>query len=63
MLWLAAVVGAIVVDRAFKRAQIDADAVGMVAIAVVAGHRWAPSCGMCWTRRRNSGKLAGGAVG
>lgn len=37
MLWLAAVVGAFVVDRAFKRAGIDADAVGMVALAVVAG--------------------------
>lgn len=36
MLWLAAVSGAIVVDRAFKRAHIDADAVGMVAAAVVA---------------------------
>ena len=37
MLWLAAVAAAFVVDRAFKRAGIDADAVGMVAIAVVAG--------------------------
>jgi len=37
MLWLAAVAGAIVVDRAFKRAQLKADALGMVAIAVVAG--------------------------
>lgn len=37
MLWLAAVVGAIVVDRAFKRAHIDADAVGMVAVALVVG--------------------------
>ncbi len=37
MLWLAAVAGAIVVDRGFKRAGIDADAVGMVAVAVVAG--------------------------
>ncbi len=37
MLWLAAVVGAIVVDRAFKRARIDADAVGMVAVALVVG--------------------------
>jgi len=37
MLWLAAVAGAFVVDRSFKRAGIDADAVGMVAIAVVAG--------------------------
>jgi phosphatidylglycerol---prolipoprotein diacylglyceryl transferase len=37
MLWFAAVAGAIVVDRGFKRAGIDADAVGMVAMAVVAG--------------------------
>lgn len=37
MLWLAAVIGAFVADRAFKRAGIDADAVGMVAMAVVAG--------------------------
>jgi len=37
MLWLAAVTGAVVVDRAFKRARLTADAVGMVAIAVVAG--------------------------
>jgi phosphatidylglycerol:prolipoprotein diacylglycerol transferase len=37
MLWFAAVAGAIVVDRAFKRAHIDSDAVGMVAVAVVAG--------------------------
>jgi phosphatidylglycerol---prolipoprotein diacylglyceryl transferase len=37
MLWLAAVAGAIVMDRCFKRAGIDADAVGMVAVAVVAG--------------------------
>ena len=37
MLWLAAVAGAIVVDRAFKRAHIDADAVGMVAVALVVG--------------------------
>src|ERR1700735_3891635 len=37
MLWLAAVVGAIVADRAFKRAHIDADAVGMVAVALVVG--------------------------
>ncbi len=36
-LWLAAVVGAIVVDRGFKRAGIEADAVGMVAVALVAG--------------------------
>jgi len=37
MLWCAAVAGAFIVDRAFKRAGIDADAVGMVAISVVAG--------------------------
>jgi phosphatidylglycerol---prolipoprotein diacylglyceryl transferase len=37
MLWLAAVAGAFLMDRAFKRAGIDADAVGMVAISVVAG--------------------------
>ena len=37
MLWLAAVAAALVMDRAFKRASIDADAVGMVAIAVLAG--------------------------
>jgi len=37
MLWLAAVCAAFVADRCFRRAGIDADAVGMVAIAVVAG--------------------------
>lgn len=37
MLWLAAVCGALILDRAFRRAGIDSDAVGMVAIAVVAG--------------------------
>jgi phosphatidylglycerol---prolipoprotein diacylglyceryl transferase len=37
MLWFAAVAGAIVVDRGFKREKITADAVGMVAIALVAG--------------------------
>jgi phosphatidylglycerol:prolipoprotein diacylglycerol transferase len=37
MLWLAAVAAAFVMDRAFKRAEVDADAVGMVAIAVLAG--------------------------
>ena len=37
MLWLAAVVAAVVMDRSFRRARISADAVGMVAIAVVAG--------------------------
>ncbi len=37
MLWVAAVAAAFVVDRAFKRERLTADAVGMVAIAVVAG--------------------------
>ena len=37
MLWFAAVAGAIVADRGFKRTGITADAVGMVAVAVVAG--------------------------
>lgn len=37
MLWVAAVAGAIVVDRGFKREKITADAVGMVAIALFAG--------------------------
>jgi len=37
MLWCSAVAGAIVVHRGFTRERIDADAVGMVAIALVAG--------------------------
>jgi phosphatidylglycerol:prolipoprotein diacylglycerol transferase len=37
MLWLAAVLAAFVMDRSFRRARISADAVGMVAVAVVAG--------------------------
>jgi phosphatidylglycerol:prolipoprotein diacylglycerol transferase len=37
MLWLAAVTAAFVMDRGFRRARISADAVGMVAVAVVAG--------------------------
>lgn len=37
MLWLAAVAAAYIVDRSFRRAGLDADAVGMVSIAVVAG--------------------------
>jgi phosphatidylglycerol:prolipoprotein diacylglycerol transferase len=37
MLWLAAVAAAFIMDRGFKRASVDADAVGMVAIAVIAG--------------------------
>ncbi len=37
MLWLAAVAAAVIMDRGFRRAGITADAVGIVAIAVVAG--------------------------
>ncbi|MDR3723693.1 MAG: prolipoprotein diacylglyceryl transferase [Terracidiphilus sp.] len=37
MLWLAAVAAAFLMDRAFRRARVDADAVGMVAITVVMG--------------------------
>jgi phosphatidylglycerol:prolipoprotein diacylglycerol transferase len=37
MLWLAAVAGAGVMHASFRRAGVDADAVGMVAVAVVAG--------------------------
>ena len=37
MLWLAAVSAAFIMDRSFRRVHLDADAVGMVAIAVVAG--------------------------
>jgi phosphatidylglycerol:prolipoprotein diacylglycerol transferase len=37
MLWLAAVAGAFIMDRGFKRAGIDADAVGMVAVAALLG--------------------------
>jgi phosphatidylglycerol:prolipoprotein diacylglycerol transferase len=37
MLWCAAVAAAIVMDRGFKREGIAADAVGMVAVALVAG--------------------------
>ena len=37
MLWLAAVVAAIVTERGFKRVRIDADAVGIAAVTVVAG--------------------------
>jgi len=37
MLWVSAVVGAIVADRGFKREGITADAVGMVAVALFAG--------------------------
>lgn len=37
MLWLAAVTAGLIMDRNFRRWKIDADAVGMVALAVVAG--------------------------
>jgi phosphatidylglycerol:prolipoprotein diacylglycerol transferase len=37
MLWLAAVAAAFIMDRNFRRVRIEADAVGMVAIAVLAG--------------------------
>jgi phosphatidylglycerol---prolipoprotein diacylglyceryl transferase len=37
MLWLAAVAAAFLMDRSFRRAGISADAVGMVAVAVVLG--------------------------
>lgn len=37
MLWLAAVTAAWIMDRSFRREGVDADAVGMVAVAVVAG--------------------------
>ncbi len=37
MLWLAAVVAGLVMDRSFRRAGISADAIGMVAVTVVAG--------------------------
>jgi phosphatidylglycerol:prolipoprotein diacylglycerol transferase len=37
MLWVAAVVGGLVMDRSFRRAKITADAVGMVAVTVIAG--------------------------
>src|SRR5580658_5595877 len=37
MLWLAAVAAAFVMDRGFKRVRIDADAVGMVAVAALLG--------------------------
>jgi phosphatidylglycerol:prolipoprotein diacylglycerol transferase len=37
MLWLAAVAAAFVMDRGFRRARITADAVGMVALAVILG--------------------------
>jgi phosphatidylglycerol:prolipoprotein diacylglycerol transferase len=37
MLWLAIVVAAYVMDRSFRRAKINTDAVGMVAMAALAG--------------------------
>jgi len=37
MLWLAAVAAALIMDRSFRRASVEADAVGMVAVAVVVG--------------------------
>jgi phosphatidylglycerol:prolipoprotein diacylglycerol transferase len=37
MLWLAAVTAGFIMDRNFRRWKIDADAVGMVAVTVVAG--------------------------
>jgi len=37
MLWLAAVAAAIVMDRNFKRAGVEADAVGMVAVTALLG--------------------------
>jgi phosphatidylglycerol:prolipoprotein diacylglycerol transferase len=37
MLWLAAVAAAFVMDRNFKRAGVEADAVGMVAVAALLG--------------------------
>jgi phosphatidylglycerol---prolipoprotein diacylglyceryl transferase len=37
MLWLASVVAAFVMDRNFRRWRVEADAIGMVAVAVVAG--------------------------
>lgn len=37
MLWLAAVVGAFLLDRSFRRAHISADAVSMVALTFLAG--------------------------
>jgi len=37
MLWLAAVAAAFVMDRGFRRERLTADAVGMVAVAVVLG--------------------------
>ena len=63
MLWLAAVAAAIVVDRAFKRARIKADAVGMVAIAVVAGIVGSKMWHVLRLAERISGRSAGGFCG
>lgn len=37
MLWLASVAGGFIMDRSFRRAGVSADAVGMVAVAVISG--------------------------
>jgi len=37
MLWMAAVAAGIIMDRSFHRARVTGDAIGMVAVAVVAG--------------------------
>jgi phosphatidylglycerol:prolipoprotein diacylglycerol transferase len=37
IMWVAMVVAALIMDRGFRRAKLEADAVGMVAIAAVAG--------------------------
>jgi phosphatidylglycerol---prolipoprotein diacylglyceryl transferase len=37
MLWVAAVAGGLIMERNFRRAKISADAVGMVAVTVIAG--------------------------
>ena len=37
MLWLAAVTGAFIMDRSFRRAHVTADALGIVAVTVVCG--------------------------
>ena len=45
MLWLAAVAAAFVMDRGFKRSEVDADAVGWWPLPFLRG-LWARSCGM-----------------
>jgi phosphatidylglycerol:prolipoprotein diacylglycerol transferase len=37
MMWLAAVIAALIMHRSFQRARVSVDAIGMVAVAVVAG--------------------------